>query len=298
MRKGRVFLLIIFLTSTCWAESLVPRSEKMRNALRNEAGNWEIKGGRFFFKDVPVKAGKRYRLTVRARIKKGNALETHPLAKQALEMGVPNLKFPHVFFEFRNGKKHVNIMYFCRGARIFRTKFRDYILEFYAADSTDAVRVFFRLNDGKNILEVEKAELLERDEKKEKYRNINDSLQFGKYNHSGFGGGTPVFSGENKNGLYIAQSGWSVCDPIPVKPGERYRLSGRAERLDGTARFGIFFLPGAHFKKIIGKQKIQMTHPGKGAWRSWEFQVPPKAFWLRLTFSNMLLYSMKLEKLN
>ena len=273
-----------------------------KGAERNAEGNVETAGTRLVSSPFPVQERRRYRLKVQARIKSGNALETVPAMEQMMKQGVgQTLKTALVRYEYRSENKVLSTMNHANALRIFSTQFREYLLEFYTLDGTDAVRVLILPNDPKNTVEVKSMEIVPVDMEREKYLNVNPDLKFGPYNLCGHGGGTPATFDEDDAGPYLdVGTGWRVGDWIPVNPGDRLKFSWSGEPAPGRAmRIKAWYYQSARAKSpVTAQSKLPMRITKTAPAGSETLVVPEKANWMRLIIQGGLLRYIRVEKIN
>jgi|GEM_PF-2059383 len=305
----------------CWSMVAAPMefpAKLKKGAVRNADGKVEIKGIRIAFKDIPVQARHRYRVTVRARVKEGPALETQPAMEEPLRQSLWGFqkrlawKLPAITFEYRAGADPANnkegkflwALYHGPAVPVYSNQFQDYRLEFYAFDTATAVRFFIRANAPENVVEIASAEIVEVDTKKEKYLNANPELKFGPFNPSGWGYAHNGIFGSDDFGPFIdLGTSWAVCDAIPVTPGDRLRFSYKGEPAAGRPymSFGATFFKTPQFAPKgpdrVGTNKLPMRVAKGKPEGSIELVVPPDAAWMRLSFSNGCMRYFKVEKI-
>lgn len=301
--KQGVGLAVIGAILSAGAEELSVPAKLPKGVVRNADGNVELGGGTWFaFRNFPVRTRQRYRLKVQARVKSGNAVETVPVMEQMLKQGSQKLKTAMVRYEYRSGGKVLSTMYHSNALRIFSTQFREYLLEFYAIDDADAVRVLIQTNDPKNVVEVKSAEILPVDMTQAKTLNVNPDLKFGPYNTFGYGGGSPSTYDEDDSGPFIdVGTGWRLGDWIPVNAGDRLKISWTGEPAGeaGAMRVKLWFCRSAHQKKqttISSKLPMRSTKAAPSGTE--EIVVPEEVSWMRIVFQNGVLRGIRIEKIN
>ena len=166
------------------AETLEFPAKLKKGASRNADGNVEVAGIVQNFKDFTVAPRQRYRITVVARIKAGNALENTPAMEELLGLMVWNpgnfpWKLPAIDYEYRGSGKRLFIRYHNTKLNVFSSKFREYKFDIYTLDNADALRFFVRANDKNNVVEIGKCEIVKVDMSKEKYLNANADFSLG-----------------------------------------------------------------------------------------------------------------------
>ena len=286
------------------AEELSLPAKLPKGIVRNADGNVELGGRtRLVFRDFPVQARQRCRLKVQARVKSGNALETVPVMDQMLKQGgARTVKTAMVRYEYRSGSKHLPTMYQTNSLRILSTQFREYLLEFYAIDDADAVRVMILTNDPKNVVEVKSAEIVPVDMTQEKTLNVNPDLKFGPYNTCGYGGGSRSTYDEDDSGPFLdVGAGWRVCDWIPVDAGDRLKVAWNGEPAEGTGamRVTMGFHKSAHQKGYwLKTSKLPMHATRKKPSGTEEIVVPEGMSWMRIVFAHGSLRGIWIEKIN
>ena len=239
---------------------------------------------------------------MQARVKSGNAVETVPVMEQMLKQGSQKLKTAMVRYEYRSGGKVLATRYHSNALRIFSTQFREYLLEFYAIDDADAVRVMILTNDPKNVVEVKSAEIVPVDMTQEKTLNVNPDLKFGPYNTCGYGGGSCSTYDEDDSGPFLdVGTGWRVCDWIPVDAGDRLKVAWNGEPAEGTGamRVKMGFHQSAHQKGYwLKTSKLPMLATRKKPSGTEEIVVPEGMSWMRIVFDHGSLRSIRIEKIN
>lgn len=301
--KRCVFLAAAGVFLSAAAEELSYPAKLPKGVVRNDGGNVELGGGTWFaFRDFPVQARQRCRLKVQARVKSGNAAETVPVLEQLLKLeGVRKPKTASVIYEYRTGNRLLPVMYQMRGLSIFSTEFREYLMEFYAIDGADAVRVLIRTNDPGNTVEVKSAEIVPVDMDQEKYLNVNPDLKFGPYNTCGYGGGSHAVYDEDDRGPFLdVGPGWRLGDWIPVNAGERLKISWTGEPAEGAGpmRVKMWFHNTAQsqIRYNMAASKLPMQATKKNPSGTEEIVVPEGMSWMRITFSHGLLRGIRIER--
>ena len=300
-----IALLLVTLFAGNAGELLFP-GKLRKNVVRTQNGTVEVRNGAWAaFQDIPVQERKRYRVKIRARIKKGNALETVPAMEQPISYAVWNRKgFPWklavINYMYLSGGKRLGILYHGTPLPVFSTVFRDYILDFYAIDGADAVRVFVSTNSSVNTVEVKNAEAEEVNIEEEKYLNANADLDLGPYNPTGYGYGGKAMFGRDDSGPFLdIGTGWALGDSIPVTAGDRLKISysGTPAESCPAMHFKAFFHQSAQWSvRNVGTNKIPMRIGKKREEGSIEVVVPENAKWMRLCFSHGTLRYLRVEK--
>ena len=246
MKKFTVIFYLVLALSTV-AETLDFPANLKRGVTRTPEGNVEVKGVWQSFNDFSVKPRQRYRITVSARIKAGNALENTPAMEDLLGQMVWNpgnfpWKLPVIDYEYRGSGKRLFIRYHNTKLNVFSSKFREYKFDIYTLDNADALRFFVRANDKNNVVEIGKCEIVKVDMSKEKYLNANADFSLGDYNPGGFGYAHKGVFGKDNAGWYIdLGNSWAVCDAIPVTPGDKLKISYAGEAAANRRLFNISF---------------------------------------------------------
>lgn len=291
------------------AETLEFPAKLKKGASRNADGNVEVAGIVQNFKDFTVAPRQRYRITVVARIKAGNALENTPAMEELLGQMVWNpgnfpWKLPAIDYEYRGSGKRLFIRYHNTKLNVFSSKFREYKFDIYTLDNADALRFFVRANDKNNVVEIGKCEIVKVDMSKEKYLNANADFSLGDYNPGGFGYAHKGVFGKDNAGWYIdLGNSWAVCDAIPVTPGDKLKISyaGEAAANRRYMKFGVTFFDNPQFdlkKGKIGTNKLPMRLTAKEKSGSLIVPVPEGAKWMRPSFSEGLMRCIRIEKIN
>ncbi|MBE6363001.1 MAG: hypothetical protein E7054_05040 [Lentisphaerae bacterium] len=291
------------------AETLEFPAKLKKGASRNADGNVEVAGIVQNFKDFTVAPRQRYRITVSARIKAGNALENTPAMEELLGLMVWNpgnfpWKLPAIDYEYRGSGKRLFIRYHNTKLNVFSSKFREYKFDIYTLDNADALRFFVRANDKNNVVEIGKCEIVKVDMSKEKYLNANADFSLGDYNPGGFGYAHKGVFGKDNAGWYIdLGNSWAVCDAIPVTPGDKLKISyaGEAAANRRYMKFGVTFFDNPQFdlkKGKIGTNKLPMRLTAKEKSGSLIVPVPEGAKWMRPSFSEGLMRCIRIEKIN
>lgn len=291
------------------AETLEFPAKLKKGASRNADGNVEVAGIVQNFKDFTVAPRQRYRITVSARIKAGNALENTPAMEELLGLMVWNpgnfpWKLPAIDYEYRGSGKRLFIRYHNTKLNVFSSKFREYKFDIYTLDNADALRIFVRANDKNNVVEIAKCEIVKVDMSKEKYLNANADFSLGDYNPGGFGYAHKGVFGKDNAGWYIdLGNSWAVCDAIPVTPGDKLKISyaGEAAANRRYIKFGVTFFDNPQFdlkKGKIGTNKLPMRLTAKEKSGSLIVPVPEGAKWMRPSFSEGLMRCIRIEKIN
>ena len=291
------------------AETLEFPAKLKKGASRNADGNVEVAGIVQNFKDFTVAPRQRYRITVSARIKAGNAVENTPAMEELLGQMVWNpgnfpWKLPVIDYEYRGSGKRLFIRYHNTKLNVFSSKFREYKFDIYTLDNADALRFFVRANDKNNVVEIGKCEIVKVDMSKEKYLNANADFSLGDYNPGGFGYAHKGVFGKDNAGWYIdLGNSWAVCDAIPVTPGDKLKFSyaGEAAANRRYMKFSVTFFDNPQFdpkKGKIGANKLPMRLTAKEKSGSLIVPVPEGAKWMRPSFSEGLMRCIRIEKIN
>lgn len=311
--KLSLFLFLLAAVSAGASDKAEPLNfpEPLKKGVaKNASGNTEIAGTWISFPDIPVKPRERLKITVNARVKEGNCIESQGGMESLLpsavwsQQGFP-WKLATLDFEYRTSDgKRVWTQYYAAPIPIYSNQFQDYATGFYVIDDAAALRIFIRAKDPKNIVEVKSACLERVDSGKEKYINVNPSLEYGKYNPSGYGyahKSTLATDGKGRPYLEIGTS-WCVGDCIPVNPGDRLRVSygGEAVPEKNQMTFTLNYFKTSSWKESdrIGKNRLPMKLTSKLKEDTQEFTVPEGAFWMRISVSDGTLRYIKIEKLN
>ena len=305
-----------FIALFCCAAAFIVSAETLefpvklkKGASRNADGNVEVAGIVQNFKDFTVAPRQRYRITVSARIKAGNAVENTPAMEELLGQMVWNpgnfpWKLPVIDYEYRGSGKRLFIRYHNTKLNVFSSKFREYKFDIYTLDNADALRFFVRANDKNNVVEIGKCEIVKVDMSKEKYLNANADFSLGDYNPGGFGYAHKGVFGKDNAGWYIdLGNSWAVCDAIPVTPGDKLKFSyaGEAAANRRYMKFGVTFFDNPQFdskKGKIGTNKLPMRLTAKEKSGSLIVPVPEGAKWMRPSFSEGLMRCIRIEKIN
>ena len=306
MKKFTVIFYLVLALSTV-AETLDFPANLKRGVTRTPEGNVEVKGVWQSFNDFSVKPRQRYRITVSARIKAGNALENTPAMEDLLGQMVWNpgnfpWKLPVIDYEYRGSGKRLFIRYHNTKLNVFSSKFREYKFDIYTLDNADALRFFVRANDKNNVVEIGKCEIVKVDMSKEKYLNANADFSLGDYNPGGFGYAHKGVFGKDNAGWYIdLGNSWAIGDAIPVTPGDKLKISyaGEAAANRRYMKFGVTFFDNPQFdskKGKVGANKLPMRLTAKEKSGSMIVPVPEGAKWMRPSFSEGLMRYIKIEK--
>ena len=309
MKKIILTLVMTGLLCRVSAETLeYPENMPAGSFLNTTTGNVEVEDRMLIFKDYPVQPRHRYLVTIRARIKKGAALEDTPAMKIALEQSIWSRNMPWelpvITFEYRSENKRLWARYHGAAVPVFSKEFRDYKIDFYAFDNADTVRFFIRPQAPGNTVEIASAEIVELYTEKEPYLNANPDLSFGMYNPSGWGHAEKATFGRDDSGPYIdVGTSWAVGDAIPVTPGERLNISykGTPAQDRSSMNFGTAFFKTPQFtingSDRVGANKLPMRATAKVPAGSSKIVVPEGANWMRLCFNDGCMRYIKVEKI-
>ncbi len=311
--KLPIFLLFLAAASVTASDNVEPLKfpEPLKKGVaKNESGNTEIAGTWIAFPGIPVKPRERLKITINARVKSGNCIETQGGMESLLpsavwsQQGFP-WKLATLDFEYRTSDgKRLWTQYYGAPVPIYSNQFQDYATGFYVIDGAAELRIFIRAKDPNNVVEVKNAGLERVDSGKEKYINVNPSLEYGKYNPAGYGYAHKSTLSADGNGRPYLEIGpsWFVGDCIPVNPGDRLRVSygGEAapEKNQMTFTLNYFKTSSWNENERIGKNRIPMRLTPQLKEDTQEFTVPEGAFWLRISATGGTMRYIKIEKLN
>lgn len=157
--------------------------------------------------------------------------------------------------------------------------------EFYTGDKT--VRVVFEIPENKKKNEkVTVNDLRFKDVMNAATVNINPDFAFGLYNYAGlqsFNGKEGVLMRNPENGVSVYGSYICNWQPVPVKPGGKYRIeyTGRGN-WKRSARPSLSFTGPNGFNRKVETPRISTSAKwgDKVQTQSFEFTVPENADWL------------------
>ncbi len=311
--KLSIFLFLLAAVSAIAsdkAESLKFPEPLKKGVTKNASGNTEIAGTSVSFPDIPVKPRERLKITINARVKEGDCIESQGGMESLLpsaiwsQQGFP-WKLATLDFEYKTSDgKRLWTQYYGAPVPIYSNQFQDYSTGFYVIDGASELRISIRAKDPKNIVEVKSACLERVDSAKEKYINVNPSLEYGKYNPAGYGYAHKSTLSTDGNGKPYLEMGtsWFVGDCIPVNPGDRLRVSygGEAvpEKNQMTFTLNYFKTSSWNENERVGKNRLPMRLTPQLKEDTQEFTVPEGAYWMRISATGGTMRYIKIEKLN
>jgi|GEM_PF-4315849 hypothetical protein len=124
--------------------------------------------------------------------------------------------------------------------------------------------------------------------------NINPDLGMNQYHFPGYGNLHRTVVQEDGS---LNIGGWTICDPIPVEPGDRLNLTVEGEAPGGRLLIRTnFYRSPPDDKNFISRNKTAIAITGARKTIEYLAVAPPEARWLRLSFSTGTIYSVKLER--
>ncbi len=252
----------------------------------------EGKGSRLLTR-VTVEPYQRYNLEFKARSAGSHTIESRPALEQLLRIRSPKM-IPIESARATlivNDAKNRNCIptYVARTIYIYSEDWQTCNWEFYAPAAAEFLNVRFDSLDG---LEVEGISL--RKVTDAACLNPNPGLNMNKYHFPGYGNLYKTIVRED-GGLDIA--GWTVCDPIPVEPGERLKLTVDGEAAGRLLIRTNFYRDPPDDKNFISRNKTAIAIQGPRKTLEYVVAVPPETRWLRLSLSSGTIYGVKLEKI-
>ncbi len=199
------------------------------------------------------------------------------------------LDYPGVAIRFLDEQhREVTVLPFSNFHVAFSTEFVPGKISFYAPDNAASVEV-----SGKNA----------------EFRNLQlakvpSSLQVSidlDHRVSGTFRRTLFTPAENNMTIFDTSASYIYCSPIPVKPGEKYRLtvSGRrSERSETVIRVWFFRDSLNNRRSVIGRNRSPLRVGGAKENFEYIFTVPPETGWMRVSFMWGMIWNYRMEKMD
>ncbi len=240
-----------------------------------------------------VEPRQRYTLEFKAKSAGANTVENSPVLDEMIRTRFPKttpLQVSEALLII-NDENNKNCLpgYVERQVWIYSSEWQTYKLEFYTPDTAKFLNLRFTSVDG---LEVKDIDLQKVDNAE--FLNVNPDLKMNKYFFPGYGNLHKTIILED--GSLDITDGWTMCDPIPVEPGDRLKLTVDGE---ATGRLLIrtnFYRNPPEEKNFVSRNKTAIAI--NGARKNLEYVVvaPEESRWLRLSFSTGIVHGVKLEK--
>ncbi len=199
------------------------------------------------------------------------------------------MDYPGVKIRFLDAKKKpVPTLPFSNFHAVFSEKFTPGKIEFYAPDKAHFVEV-----SGQNA-EFRSLKL----EKVPAAKEVSIALD---HRVSGTFRRTLFTPAENNMTIFDTSASYIYTSPVPVQPGEKYRLSvsgKRSDRSEVVIRVWFFRDSEDNRKSAVGRNANPLRVGGRNKNFEYTFITPPETRWIRVSFMWGMIWNYRIERVD